>query len=78
MCRGGLTVGGRRRCIPLPAQGREPLLLPAGQLHPSAAPRGASSTGDGDFDRPRLAGSMETRAQPASTRTPSPATEQLD
>ena len=69
-------VGSRRRCIHVPAQGRE--CASPGRLHPSATLGGVLSTGDSGSTRPQLAGSMEAGSQPASPRTPSPAPELPD
>ena len=51
MCRGS-PIRPQPPSMHAPAQGQEPLSLPLGHLHPSAAPRGASSTVDGDSGRP--------------------------
>ena len=70
-------VGDRRRCLHVPDEGREPLLLSARLVHPSATPRGASAAVNDNSGRPRLASSMAARPQPDANRPPSPPTDRL-
>ena len=70
-------VGSSRRCFPVPAQGREPLLLPSSHMHTSAAQGSTSPAGDGDPHRPRLAGCLEAGPRPAPPRSPPPASDRL-
>ena len=45
-------IGDCRRCLHVPTEGRESLLLPSRLLHPLATPRGALTVGKNNSDRP--------------------------
>ena len=65
------------RCLHVPDEGREPLLLSSRLVHPWATPGGASAAANSNPGRPGLAGSMAARPQPDAHRAPSPTNDRL-
>ena len=58
----------RDRCLHVPDEEREPVLLSPGRMHSSPPPRGAASTGDHHPRRSRLGSSVDSGPAPPSHR----------